>query len=1091
MGLFHDIQKKIDGLGFISREIASAEAADDPFAPVVGKDEYEWYNDFLFVSNDRFNRYSEYFEMARYPLIKGALDVLADDATQRDRNGHVIQVESDNKEVKQELNYLLHKVLNLDEEIRNIVFKSMVYGDAFYELIFDKELKNVVGVKNLPAKSVIRIEINNKLYGFMQQIPGMASPHFDPFEIIHFMIEESDGAYRPYGLSYLDSSRRTFRRLSLMEDAMVVYRVERAPERRIFYINTGRMPSAKAEEHIQKLRNSLRKKPIFDQLTGELSYKSNPMTVSEDIFLAVREGQESTKIDQLPGGCFAMDTKVPLLDGRELTIAELTEEFKNGKQNWAYSVNPETGKIVPGKITWSGVTHERAKALKLTIDNGSELIVTPEHKFPTKNRGVVEAKNLTAGDSLFPFHVRYEKLKGRGNKYTQVHSNDEWHFVHRLVHDYFENNIGEFVFDDRFMNHHKTVVHHKDFNRLNNNPENLVLMNPIDHWIFHSRGLSHDELIRRAHCGGAAFKKKFHDNEQYRKNHISILQKASRTFWDSLSEDDRTLFGVAVSNGMAKVPDHIKAERKLVSAKNVKLAKIICDQRKANDPEFKRACYEKSGRKMREHISQPHVYKQFVDRLSAVRRPWNNASVMLDEHIITIIKNLIKNGITTQNGILREVNSNKEFMDHFKKTNERQNSAINKIRTDKFIQNHLRKLYKRSNCKNWAEFVDQTKFYNHKIVKIEELVDLIQVGTLTIDGDEELHSFHNFALCAGVFANNSNLSETRDVQYFQDLILKNLKVPRQYIADVEGNVDRRGSLSQLDIRVARTIDRIQRQTLRGVYKICIIHLLLNGHKKEDVWSFKLSMTPSSSIAEQEKLAVEKDALEYASNLHEFGLPKTWIMSRIMKLGSFEECLNLLQLRHEEDIVLKKAEAKVEFEANDYNKRLGGSGYEGSSEGDMIGGFGLNDEFETPRLSSPDLSAELGGGGETAPVAGVEEIPPEGETEIGGVEGTEEIGPGKSLRVRDSSGIEKNDQQSPLNQFQNFDDAAPKEDKFEIYLRKAQSLHDKSVEDSKFEVNPFVSLLTEGEIAGYNNNGIDERRKKRIEYAKSEGIDLED
>ena len=106
----------------------------------------------------------------------------------------------------------------------------------------------------------------------------------------------------------------------------------------------------------------------------------------------------------------AWNTPIPLMDGRIITIQELSNEIKNGKQNWVYSCNPETGKIVPGIISWAGVTRKNTEVMKITFDNGKELICTPDHKFRTKEGEWIEAKDLQPGQSLTPLYRQRKKL---------------------------------------------------------------------------------------------------------------------------------------------------------------------------------------------------------------------------------------------------------------------------------------------------------------------------------------------------------------------------------------------------------------------------------------------------------------------------------------------------------------------------------------------------------------------------------------------------------------------------------------------------------------------------------------------------------
>jgi DNA gyrase subunit B len=156
----------------------------------------------------------------------------------------------------------------------------------------------------------------------------------------------------------------------------------------------------------------------------------------DDYFFAVTPEGRGSKVEVLPAGeCLSLDTMIPLLDGRDLSLQNIIKEFESGKQLWAYSCNPETGAIIPGIINWAGVTRQDAQVMKITLDNGETIVVTPDHKFPTLVRGTQEAKDLMVGDSMIPFNRRSQ------NDYTQVYDNSskKWEFVHKMVDGYFKS----------------------------------------------------------------------------------------------------------------------------------------------------------------------------------------------------------------------------------------------------------------------------------------------------------------------------------------------------------------------------------------------------------------------------------------------------------------------------------------------------------------------------------------------------------------------------------------------------------------------------------------------------------------------------
>ena len=239
---------------------------------------------------------------------------------------------------------------------------------------------------------------------------------------------------------------------------------------RVFLIDHGYKHWADFKEKIS----------LFNHKVVSIEYLNNPMevgtlTIDNDEkyhnyhTFAIKQGvytKNSNVVDSTYNPmCLDMNTRVPLLDGRTLSIVELAEEYKTGKENWAYSCDPITGKVVPGPITWAGITRKDARVLKLTFDNGKTLTCTPDHKIPILGKGFVEAKDLTINDSLISYQTQFRSLSGDPNRsYQQVydHETNRWKFTHRMVAEYFrEKDIhNEFIFEQSMAESEKDIVHH-------------------------------------------------------------------------------------------------------------------------------------------------------------------------------------------------------------------------------------------------------------------------------------------------------------------------------------------------------------------------------------------------------------------------------------------------------------------------------------------------------------------------------------------------------------------------------------------------------------------------------------------------------
>lgn len=264
-------------------------------------------------------------------------------------------------------------------------------------------------------------------------------------------------------LSHLHKAIKPMNQLRTMEDAVVIYRLARAPERRVFYIDVGNMPKLKAEQHMNEIMTRNKNRLVYDAKTGEIR-------------------------DDRKFMCYALDTKIPLLDGRTLTLQDLIAEHKAGKKNWVYSCNSTDGKFVPGPVSWAGITKKNADVVRVTFDNGKSIVCTPDHKFPVWDKGLVEAKDLV-GESVIPGYRRQKAVWKNGPEYEQIYKNDTktWEFTHREVARWKDDEglREEFTHNAKYADAVKNTIHHKNYKHTNNDPANLVRMHRYDHMHYH------------------------------------------------------------------------------------------------------------------------------------------------------------------------------------------------------------------------------------------------------------------------------------------------------------------------------------------------------------------------------------------------------------------------------------------------------------------------------------------------------------------------------------------------------------------------------------------------------------------------------
>ena len=271
------------------------------------------------VEHDRKRRYKEYEDMDGYPEIGSAFDIYADDCSQENLDGTKWDIVTSNEDAKKEIIDLFDRI-DLDTYLWDIVRNTVKYGDGFLELVVDigEIKKGVQRIKILNPSFIYRVEDEfGYLSNFLQEIPkkkdwttygGIGDGlddntviPLDPGQIVHFRLHTSDPSHYPYGKSIASGARSIYKSLKMMEDAMLIYRLSRAPERRIFYMDTGSLPSSKAEMHIKQQMDKFKKSKFFNRSTGNIEESYNPLSADEDFFIAVNGKGSGTKIETLPG----------------------------------------------------------------------------------------------------------------------------------------------------------------------------------------------------------------------------------------------------------------------------------------------------------------------------------------------------------------------------------------------------------------------------------------------------------------------------------------------------------------------------------------------------------------------------------------------------------------------------------------------------------------------------------------------------------------------------------------------------------------------------------------------------------------------
>jgi hypothetical protein len=250
----------------------------------------------------------DYDAMDNDPIIASALDIYADECTTKNEYGDVLTIKTENQQVKEILESLFYDTMNIEFNLWPWVRNLTKYGDCFIVL----EIAEGEGVVNVHPQSVYHVtrteglndptRVNRKQEGIKFTVdPDRLGKHeYDNFEMAHFRLY-SDTNYLPYGKSMIENARRLWKQITLMEDAMMIHRIMRAPEKRIFKIDIGNIPPQEVDNYMQKIINKIKKTPFQDQKTGDYNLKYNMMNITEDFFMPVRGGDSGTQIDTLGG----------------------------------------------------------------------------------------------------------------------------------------------------------------------------------------------------------------------------------------------------------------------------------------------------------------------------------------------------------------------------------------------------------------------------------------------------------------------------------------------------------------------------------------------------------------------------------------------------------------------------------------------------------------------------------------------------------------------------------------------------------------------------------------------------------------------
>jgi hypothetical protein len=274
------------------------------------------YNPTMNYQTLRIQLYTDYEAMDTESIIASALDIVADEATLKNEAHEVLQIRSSDENVQRILYNLFYDILNVEFNLWLWIRNMCKYGDFYLHL----EIAEKFGVYNVTPLSVYDMvreegmDPQNPSYVCFKIDPMVIAAgginsrvkdrdgkiKFENYEIAHFRLL-TDANYLPYGRAYIEPARKTYKQYVLMKDAMMLHRITRAPEKRVFYVDIGNLPPNEVDAYMERLKQKMQKTPYIDKNTGEYNLKYNMMNVMEDFYIPQRGANSNTKIDTIKG----------------------------------------------------------------------------------------------------------------------------------------------------------------------------------------------------------------------------------------------------------------------------------------------------------------------------------------------------------------------------------------------------------------------------------------------------------------------------------------------------------------------------------------------------------------------------------------------------------------------------------------------------------------------------------------------------------------------------------------------------------------------------------------------------------------------
>ena len=858
---------------------------------------------------DRLARYSDFSEMDYTPEINSALDIYSEEVASPGADGQILSVYSENKDIERLLNELFFDTLNVNFNLTPWVRNLCKYGDfvLFNDVHPGHGVLNVIPIPVNELEREENYDPKDPMAVRYRWITQGNTP-LENWQVTHFRLLGND-AFLPYGSSVLEGARRVWRQLVLAEDAMLVYRVVRSPDRRVFYIDVGNVPPEDVPAYMEQAQASLKKSQIVDKNSGRVDMRYNPMPIHHS-------------------------TPVPLLDGTTPTIAEIAQRMSRDPSwtPWVYSVQDGTKRVVPGKVVWCGKNYTAERPIRVWLDDGTQVTTAPEHPFVMRDGTSKRADELRAGESLMS---AYRDLNNRGYERI-VEPNGSLTSTHVMV--------ARDVHREKWDTTSYRVVHHRHpergpSNKRDNTPGNLEVMNFWEHRAMHARHceltLNRPELLAERRIKRIKFncspEKRLRTAELNRRlgkakrmgekyngsdlhaSHNEIRRDAQLQSWsENKAERSEAMQWIIPNEVVAFVFDMIKENGK--SGREEITEAIRGNQALMDSLRAVNAGNKRNTQKFHVSAVAGKLHRMGClpsDKFGDLRKYAisNPAPV---NHQVTRVE--VIEGASDDVYCMTVVGSRGE--------DDRHNFAVNGMGE----QNGLKSLIFLRNS------VDEDYFIPVRGGESGTKIDTLSGGT--------------------------NAAAIEDVTYIQKKLFSALKIPKAYLGYDE-SIGSKATLSQEDIRFSRTIARIQRSVIAELNKLAIIHLYSNGYDGDDLLDFTLQLPNPSTIAQQQKLDLYGTRFDIVSKAPDGYFDKRWLRKHLLGLTDEE-------IEEIEEGRIKDKIRELELEKVQAAEEQGGMAEEPPPSGGDIGG---GPPGEVPPMPPPppepaggEVPAPPGGGG---------------------------------------------------------------------------------------------------------------------------------